>query len=293
MSIETNLREAMAAAVAPTHPDTDELVSVSRRRGLGIRRRRQALGSVGVAAALGLAVLAPSLVAGDRGSNGDAAGSVTVGSAQRTFDPSRTTTITGRSNAAALMYAVGLEADGTATDFRGQAYTEDIVQTYAGFAFTPTGSSTAGEVGVNVQFVPPGSQAKGDKDSDAAFRCREYMERCEITRLADGSDLRTYQQHSDYGSHTGLRLVADLDRTDHVRVVAFASNGYDVSERDERITRTEPVLTTTQLVAVVTQPWWGTQLPTYFAEQGDQLKPYNPIEGAAASASPTPAPGNQ
>ena len=45
MTVETNLRTAMAAAVAPTTPDADQLVIAARRRGLGIRRRRHPWGS--------------------------------------------------------------------------------------------------------------------------------------------------------------------------------------------------------------------------------------------------------
>jgi hypothetical protein len=289
MSVETNLRAAMAEAVAPSHPDTDRLVADSRRRGLGIRRRRQALGSIGVVAALGLAVLAPNLVAGDRGDR--SSDSMQVGTTAATFDLDKTAPITGRSNAAALMYAVGLEASGTATEFRGQGdghATDGLVMTYAGFAFTPAGSDTAGEIGMNVQYVPPETQAKGGGAS--RMRCHGgYMEDCKITNLADGSVLRTSVQRSVYGDRTGLMRTADLVRPDHLRVVAFASNGSDISERDEKVTRSEPVLTIDQLTAVVTRPWWGPRLPTYFTEQGDKLPSFDLI-GGATEATPSSSP---
>ena len=50
MTVETRLRSAMADAVAPTQPDTDRLVTTARRRGMGIRRRRQVLGQMMVSA---------------------------------------------------------------------------------------------------------------------------------------------------------------------------------------------------------------------------------------------------
>jgi hypothetical protein len=290
MSIETNLRTAMAEAVAPAVPDTERLVSTARRHGLGIRRRRQALGAVGAAAALAVVVAAPSLVAGDHGAHAPAP--IVVGSQPRTFDPNRTTMITGRSNAAALLYAVGLEATGTATGFRGQGddvTTDRLVMTYAVFAFTPTGSRAAGEIGMNVQYVPPETQAKPEKKP--YMTCHGYREQCRITHLADGSVLRTSVQHSAYGDRNGVMWTADLERPDHLRVVAFASNGSDITERDEKVTRSEPVLTTAQLTAIVTQTWWGPRLPTYFADQGSKLEPYHQIGGAAATAAtPTPSP---
>lgn len=293
MTTETRLREAMADAVAPALPDPDQLVTIARRRGLGIRRRRQALGTVGVAAAIALAALAPTVIAGDRGTEATVTHSLSVGSVEQAFDPHQTSPITGRSTAAALMYAVGLEASGTATDVRGQGDGKGvdggIVMTYGVFAFTPGGSSTAGEVAVNVQYLPPETQAKGD--DVRALTCHDGMEDCHVTQLADGSSLRTSVQHSEHNAHTGTMLVADLHRADHVRVVATASNGSDITERDEKVTRDDPVLTTAQLVAVVTQPWWGAELPMYFAQQGDLLKPYDEVGGAAdatPSSSPTP-----
>jgi hypothetical protein len=280
----------MAEAVAPFSPDPDALVSVARRRGLGIRRRRQALGAVGAAAAVALAVAAPSLVAGDHGVRSPAP--MVVGSQSASLDTTQTSAITGRSTAAALLYAVGLQASGTATDFRGQggeAAGARMVQTYAGFSFTPDGSATAGDVGMNVQYVAPETQAKGEKSRFT--RCDTYMEDCKITHLPDGSTLRTSLQRSDYGGGTGMMWTADLVRADHVRVVAFATNGSDVTERDEKITRTQPVLTVAQLEAVVRQPWWGVRVPTYFAEQGDQLSPYTAVGGAIeATAGPSATP---
>lgn len=292
MTTETRLRDAMADAVTPTLPDTDQLVAIARRRGLGIRRRRQALGSVGAAAALGLAVLAPNVVAGDHGTHVSPAAPTIVGTTPVSFDPSRTSAITGRSTAAGLVYAVGLQASGTATDFRGQgdgSTPDGIVMTYGVFEFTPTGTTTAGEIGVNVQYEPPSTQAKGA--ARHRMTCETYMEQCWIRHLADGSVLRTSVQHSGHDDHTGLMATADLVRADGVRVVAFASNGSDITERDEKVTRDEPVLTIDQLVAVVTQPWWGVELPTYFTRQGDLLKSYNQVGGAAGatpSSSPTP-----
>jgi len=292
MSTETKLRTAMAEAVAPEVPDTDHLVSSARRQGLGIRRRRQALAGVGIAAALAVATAAPLTIAGSTSSREDG---LSVGTQTRSFDPSQTSPISGRSTAAALVYAVGQEANGTATGFRGQVTSADgIVMAYGAFSYSPDGSSNPGQVGVNVQLVPPETQAKdprkGGDGELADDRCDTFMEHCEITHLADGSVLRTYQLTSEYGDRHGLVRVAELNRPDHLRVLATASNGYDITERDEQVNRVQPVLTTAQLVDVVTQPWWSAELPTYFADQGDQLKPYNAIEGGPIAATPAAKP---
>lgn len=294
MTVETKLRSAMAEAVGSAVPDTDQLVRTARRRGMGIRRRRQALGAVGVAAALAVATGAPMLVAGDRATNASVADSVSVGSVAQTFDPGQTSPITGRSTAAALLYAVGLEATGTATDFRGQGTGEAVdgglVMTYGVFRYTPSGSAAAGEVGVNVQYLPPKTQAEPGKWP--RMTCDDpYLEQCRVTTLADGSVLRTSLQRSTHGDRTGLMWTADLHRADHLRVVAYASNGSDITERDEKPTRRDTVLTVDQLSSIVTQAWWGPRVPTYFAEQGDKLHPFVGVGGAVdANASPSPKP---
>jgi hypothetical protein len=295
MTLETQLRSAMAEAVAPAHPDTDHLVALARRRGLAIRRRRQALSVVGPVGAVGaviVALLSPTLVA-DRHPDRHP-GQVVLGTptAPSTPDLRSTTPFTGRSTAAALLYAVDLSAAGRATDFRGQGGTGPGPETYATFRFAPSGSTTAGDVGINVQ---PGFAGRGARPGDAAVdqltACQRWMEECTTTRRADGSQLTVYRDRSDYHGGRGVRQVVELFRTDGVRIVASASNGLDVTERDEQVTRDQPVLSIGQLVAVVTQPWWGARLPSYFTDQGGALASYVEIGGAAQdapSASPTP-----
>ena len=283
MSVETNLSAAMADAVAPTRPDVDELVSASRRRGLGIRRRRQVLGSVGVAAALGLAVLAPSVVAGDRGS--EAGPTVSSGTTPQTIDVADTSPFTGRSTAAALQYAtLEVAPDGRTSHVAWQdPVGSGSGETYARFQLALPGDAENGEVGINVQ---PNFGGKAAQD---VRTCSDWMRNCTVDRRGDGSVLVTYEDVSTYGSG-GYRLVASLLRADDVRIVASASNGIDVTERAERVTRETPPLTAAQLVAIVDQPWWGPELPTSFARSGEKL------EGDAISAElysksdPTPAP---
>jgi hypothetical protein len=286
MTLETQLRSAMADAVATARADTDHLVTVARRRGLGIRRRRQALSVVGVAAALAVVVSAPSLVAGGHDKDAGPTAPTGVASSPVVLDTTRTDPFSGRSTAAALLYAVNLAARGAATDFHGQGGPGELGETYAFFRFTPAGSTTSGEVGINVQPNFFGSTVKpGDAPGRRDAQCQSFMQSCTSTLLADGSRITTYDDRSDYGAKRGVRRVVELYRTDGVRLAASASNGYDITERDEKVTRDEPVLSTAELVAVVSQPWWGPRLPTYFTEQGAQLDGYVAIGGAAEPTS--------
>lgn len=285
MTVETNLRAAMAAAVAPTATDSDHLVATARRQGLGIRRRRQALGGVGVAAALALAIAAPLTITGNHGGRAD---QLSVGTQPRSFETSPADPLTGRSTAAALLYAVGLQAHGTATNIRGAADSGSYPEAYVILRFSPADSDTTGEVAVNLNSgFTYGTTKAGDEARDLIGRCETFMRQCTSTRLPDGSRLTTYEDPSPYGGEAGVRRVAELYRPEvDLRVLVSASNGFDVTERDEKITRAEPVLTTEQLVAIVTQPWWGAKLPSYFTEQGADLADYSD-RSASAVATPT------
>jgi len=287
MTVETQLRSAMADAVAPATPDTDRLVSLARRRGMGIRRRRQALGAVGIAAAVALAVVAPTVVAGDHGATSD--DSILVGTQPRSFGDGPLYSLSGRSTAAALLYAVGLETRGTATDIRGAEDTGKYPTSYVIFRFTPEGSETTGEVAINLDSgFTYGSTKPGSEERSRIGRCDEtYMKQCTSTRLPDGSRLTTYD---DLSSHDGgVRRVASVYRPDvDLRVLVSASNGIDVTELDEQITRTDPVLTSDQLVAIATQSWWGAKLPAYFTEQGAKLEDFSDRSANATAQATVP-----
>ncbi len=87
------------------------------------------------------------------------------------------------------------------------------------------------------------------------------MEACRVSTLPDGSLLRTYAEHSaSVSGGTGERLVAERV-VGQVRVVASATNGFELPANDWDITRPDAVLSTEQLTAVVSQPWWGFELP--------------------------------
>ena len=76
-------------------------------------------------------------------------------------------------------------------------------------------------------------------------------------------------------------MVAEyLSTRDQLRVVASATNGFPLPEGEWDVTREEPVLTVDQLADVVTQDWWGFQLPARFADEGKELSPYEEQDGS-------------
>ena len=99
--------------------------------------------------------------------------------------------------------------------------------------------------------------------------CLGWMEACRVSTLPDGSLLRTYAKHSaDVNGGTGERLVAERV-VGQVRVVASATNGFELPANEWDITRPDAVLSTEQLTTVVSQPWWGFQLPAEFSGAQD------------------------
>lgn len=278
------LRDAMERATDAARIDPDALVTTARRHGLAIRRRRQALatlGTLGVAGAAAAMVLTLAPGGGGFAHVAGPAGSVAV--LPSGFSPTPTSPFTGRTTAAALLYSAQKQApDARTADFRWQDPGAVAGETYAMFRLTPAGSDKPGEVGINVQ---PGMAGDVGKSCEPS-----YMDHCKTVTKPNGSILRTYDDLSGKDP-AGIRRVAELLRPDGVRVVAYASNGLDVTENDEQITQTDPVLGFDQLSAIVSQSWWGPELPTYFTAIGHELTGEGiPTGSAEATAVPTPAP---
>jgi hypothetical protein len=273
------LHEEMARATDAARIDTDALVRSARRRGLAIRRRRQALATIGT---LGVAGAAAALVVALAPGGTQPTGHDPATPASTGFAPTPTAPFTGRTTAAALEYAVEQVAAGEAAHVQWQDPVGDFPETFATFRFRPADGGDAGEIGINVQ---PGFTGTAAQD---VSRCADWMRHCTVRTGADGSVLVTYEEVSDHDAR-GIRRVASLLRADHVRVVVSASNGIDVTGREEQVTRDEPVLDAAQLGTIVTQPWWGPQLPASFTGPGARLHGAA-IPGTAVAGEPTPAP---
>ena len=184
---------------------------------------------------------------------------------------------------------------GTASDFAGQGPVREdgysSPDTYGEFAFSPADGTGEGEVGVNVQHPSILADTQRGIGAREGFVCLEWMETCQVTTLADGSLLRTYAElTSAVGGGTGERLVAER-LTDRVRVVASATNGFEEAANHWDITRPHAVLSTAELTAVVSQPWWGFELPAEFAGERD-VPSYTDISASMYIDSPQASPGS-
>ena len=269
----TDLRDHMHDTVDHQHTDLAVLTTRARREGTRLRRRRRiavagsALAAVavlgaGAVAASGLlpdaTVVSPDVPVADQGGKPPKS------------QPARrapTTTATGRSTVAALYAAVTDVVPGTGSKFAGQGPDEHFADTYGELAFAPADGSGAGEIGVNLQ--GKSILAVEGLSAEEGFVCVGWMETCRVSTLPDGSLLRTYAEHTAAVSGgTGERLVAER-LVGRVRVVASATNGFELPANDWDITRPHAVLSTEQLTAVVSQPWWGFELPAEFSGARD------------------------
>ena len=270
----TDLRDHMHDSVDHQHTDLAGLTSRARRQGTTLRRRRRfavagsalavvAVLGAGAVAASGLlrdaSVVSPDAAVADQGRD--------VQKPQKSKPAHRapTTKATGRATAAALYAAVTEVVAGTGSAFAGQGPFESSPDSYGEFAFAPDDGSGAGEVGVNVQ----DKSIIADQIAGQRLVCLDWMEACRVSTLPDGSLLRTYAEHSaSVSGGTGERLVAERV-VGQVRVVASATNGFELPANDWDITRPGAVLSTEQLTAVVSQAWWGFELPAEFSGARD------------------------
>ncbi len=271
----TDLRDRMHDTVSHHHADLATLTARARLQGTSLRRRRrQAV--VGSALAL-VALVAATGVAGagllaNRHTEHQQHPDVTSEGPPAPAPAADTTPATGRVTAAALYAAVTDLVRGTGTDFAGQGPEQggaSTRNTYAEFTFSPADGSGEGEIGVNVQDPSILDDNERGISAREGFVCTEWMDTCQVTTLADGSLLRTYAEHTPAAEGgIGERLVAEL-LTDQIRVVASATNGFDGSLNHWDITRPQAVLSIDQLTTVVTQEWWGFDLPAEFAGARD------------------------
>ena len=270
----TDLRAQMHHTVDHQQTDLVALTSRARQQGTTLRRRHRfavAGSALAVVAVLGAGAVAAAVLLPDASvvtqdvPVADQGRTVQKPQKSKPAHRARTTTATGRSTAAALYAAVTDVVPGTGSAFAGQGPFESSPDSYGEFAFAPGDGSGAGEVGVNVQ----DKSIIADQIAGQRLVCLDWMEACRVSTLPDGSLLRTYAEHSaSVSGGTGERLVAERV-VGRVRVVASATNGFELPANDWDITRPEAVLSTEQLTAVVSQPWWGFELPVEFSGERD------------------------
>jgi hypothetical protein len=267
----TDLRDHMHDTVDHQHTDLAALTGQARLQGTKLRRRHR-LAVAGSALAV-VAVLGAGAVASSGLLPGASVEPQDVPVADHGVKPKpkpahrapTTGAATGRSTVAALYAAVTDVVPGTGSKFAGQGPSEFGGDTYGELAFAPADGSGAGQIGVNLQ----DKSIIAEQIADGRLVCLGWMEACQTSTLPDGSLLRTYAEHSAaVGGGTGERLVAERV-TGGVRVVASATNGFELPANAWDITRPGAVLSIEQLTTVVSQSWWGFQLPAEFSGARD------------------------
>ncbi len=271
------LKDALEDAVADTTVDVSSLAWEARRAGLASRRRRRALGAVGVAATLALVggVTWLALPGGGDDTARDPARDpafVTAPVEAPGGLSGRTGPVTGRGEVAALIASVDEVTegdDGTYADFRGTGGPEPMAE----FLFT-SDDAPEGLVQLDLQ---PLDGPLGDYIGQPPYTCGEtYMRECTVVDLPGGDALRTYVDRVS-GSDPGFqRNVAEvISQARGLRLVLGATT---TSQSETDVVRSEPPLTLAQLSSIASQPWWTlTSLPVEYLEEGEQLASYEPL----------------
>lgn len=274
-----NLHDSMQQAVDDVDIDLDRLARVSRAQGTRLIRRRNGVALVGAAAtALGAFVIGTAAL--ETGSPSSAPSTGQAAERSESLDLADTGRITGRGAAAGLRFAVSQLEDGTAIKFSGQDPNpgDDNVGASGRFEWLEPNAPGISIVGINVQ--------TGPDVADYVPQCtplfggvpQEPLDHCHTEQFADGSRVMTYAEHQQVSDGVGIRRTAELMRPDGTLITAFSTNGYElVKEYDWDITRPAPGLTFNQLTDIVSQPWWGAQLPADLLAQGRDLDGYNAI----------------
>lgn len=282
-----NLHDHMDRATETVTTDLDRLSRAAQNDGTRIRRRRHGLMAAGTAAAVAT-VAATSFAITAIGSD-DATQRAddlqTTPSQAAPAGKATTVPLTGRSTVAALESAIKLVADGSFDRYAGQgdATSPGDLGTYGEVRFTPSDGSGFGMVGINVQ--------DGQMIEDLGkFGCNDqFMLDCASRTLTNGDRLRTYREQPD--GVGDVRQVAEIwTAGDELRIVASANNGTDLGSNQWDIERPDAVLTPKQLVQIVSQGYWGFEIPERFDAAGQQLSPYNNLDAEDDTSQP---PGGQ
>jgi hypothetical protein len=204
------------------------------------------------------------------GSSGPSAGSPASEPTPGSTAATGTVPLTGRATVAGLRQLVEEIAEGRSAEFAPQASpegsAESTAESYGRLRWLPADGSGFSDVGLNLQpgFRPadlaPGARSLSEVGASLSniYRCEPWQRACSVTREG-GAILMTYEEVTPTAGGDGIRVTADLLRTDGVRV-----------------SRPRPALSAEQLTSIVSAPWWGPRLPAELRRAGKRLPSYRP-----------------
>jgi hypothetical protein len=238
------------------------------------KRRTALVGSIALLAVLGAGAATVNQAFADTPGGTSDQSSSTAGTLSGDTVP-----ITTRSLTAALQAAVGDVADGTASDFDGHLAYASSSKTYdplvddaerdgysGTFTFTPADGS--GGALVHAVIADKGGMDYNQTTAEENFTtCTSVQEECKVTTLPDGSLLKTYVLYGiGGGDERGHEMLMAERMVGDAVVRVSATNGGALTEAGNEITRPHAVLSIEQLTEIVSQPWWGYDLPAEFAD---------------------------
>jgi hypothetical protein len=263
-----DLRQRLHATLDSQHTDLTQLAALARRQGTHLRRRRRV--AVATSSLAVVAVLTAGAVSATRLLPGPEETRTVTGFASQ---GDATVPASGKSVAAAALASVNEVADGTIdrihggvmapiTDDKGKG---EVLVEHVGvlFAFTPAGASSPGEVSVDILH-------RLKQGAPELETCPDYAVDCESSTLPDGSTMSTFRSHGeDVGADpAGFDTVQAMRTTGDVTVVVSAASGLHSPMLEGTSLPNQPsaVLSVEQVKEIVSQPWWGLELPAEYAE---------------------------
>ena len=283
-----DLRQRLHDTLDSQHTDLTQLAALARRQGSHLRRRRRV--AVTTSSLVVVAVLATGAVSATRLLPGPETRTVTGFASQG----EATVPASGRSVAAAALAAVNEVADGTIDRIHGgvmapiaddnpQGKGEVLLEHVgASFAFTPDGASSPGEVSVSIAHTTEAGKAMDLLDLES---CPNFAIDCQSVTLPDGSVVDTYRSHGEdtTGDPAGFGTVYAQRTIGDVVVTIWAANGLDspMLKGTRLPNQSQTVLSLEQVKEIVSQPWWGLELPAEFS--GDDLPSSFQLFGSASS----------
>lgn len=252
-------------------PDIARITAGARAQGRRLKVLRRATAVGGTLAVLavggGAILLTTPLGTGSSGVEASVASDPTAPTDPTQTAPVMTTgpetgPATGRAAVVALLTSIEKITDAPTSGYYGQdPLPEYDSADYYAQVELDDGNGVA-NVQVNVQF-----------DGGFGGGCVTTMDSCRSQQLPNGATLTTYTVAGDK-SPGDTRSIAELVRTDGVRVVVAATNSITRPGSPIQVTRSMPPLTRSQISDIAREDYWNEELPSAFLDAGERLRAF-------------------